>query len=78
LFDAWENFSKKSPKADESVRSIRTELAKAVDECVDAAGHEWDPNWQRKLLNVRHIISNLSSLLILSGSKVWPWFPGFP
>ncbi|KAF4618727.1 hypothetical protein D9613_010167 [Agrocybe pediades] len=51
LFDAWENFTNKSPKADESIRSIRPELAKAVDECIEAAGQEWEPFWQRRLLN---------------------------
>ena len=53
LYDAWENFSKRSPKADESIRSIRPDLATAVDECIDAAGQEWEPKWQRRLLNVR-------------------------
>jgi len=53
LYDAWENFSKRSPKADESIRSIRPDLAAAVDECIDAAGQEWEPKWQRRLLNVR-------------------------
>lgn len=52
LYDAWENFAKRSPKADESIRSIRPDLATAVDECVDAAGREWEPKWQRRLLNV--------------------------
>lgn len=52
LFDAWESFTSKSPKADESIRSIRPELAKAVDECIEAAGQEWEPYWQRRLLNV--------------------------
>ncbi|KAF8800582.1 vacuolar assembling/sorting protein VPS16 [Phlegmacium glaucopus] len=51
LYDAWESFLDKSPKADESIRSIRPELAKAVDECIDAAGQEWEPHWQRRLLN---------------------------
>ncbi|KAI0743728.1 vacuolar protein sorting-associated protein 16 [Daedaleopsis nitida] len=51
LFDAWENFSRRSPKADESIRSIRPDLAAAVDECVDAAAREWEPIWQRRLLN---------------------------
>ncbi|PPQ73925.1 hypothetical protein CVT26_006551 [Gymnopilus dilepis] len=51
LFDAWDSFTKKSPKADESIRSIRPELAKAVDECIEAAGQEWEPYWQRRLLN---------------------------
>ena len=54
LFDAWENFSRRSPKADESIRSIRPELAAAVDECIDAAAREWEPYWQRRLLNVRY------------------------
>lgn len=52
LFDAWESFDRRSPKADESIRSIRTELAAAVDECIQAAGMEWESTWQRRLLNV--------------------------
>lgn len=55
LFDAWENFSRRSPKADESIRSIRPELAAAVDECIDAAAREWEPYWQRRLLNVSRL-----------------------
>ncbi|KAJ7598995.1 Vps16, N-terminal region-domain-containing protein [Mycena floridula] len=51
LYDAWESFSRRSPKADESIRNIRPDLALAVDECVDAAGQEWEPYWQRRLLN---------------------------
>jgi hypothetical protein len=52
LYDAWDSFSRRSPKADESIRSIRPDLAAAVDECINAAGHEWEPQWQRRLLNV--------------------------
>lgn len=51
LFAAWESFVQRSPKADENIRSIRSDLAAAVNECIDAAGHEWDPHWQRKLLS---------------------------
>ncbi|KAH8084369.1 vacuolar protein sorting-associated protein 16 [Cristinia sonorae] len=51
LYDAWDHFTRRSPKADESIRSIRVELAAAVDECIDAAGREWEPYWQRRLLN---------------------------
>ncbi|KAF8155821.1 vacuolar assembling/sorting protein VPS16 [Crassisporium funariophilum] len=51
LYDAWDSFTRKSPKSDESIRSIRPELAKAVDECIDAAGQEWEAHWQRRLLN---------------------------
>ncbi len=53
LFDAWENFSRRSPKADENIRSIKLDLASAVDEIIDAAGQEWEPTWQRRLLSVR-------------------------
>lgn len=52
LYDAWESFTNRSPKADESIRSIKPELAKAVDQCIEAAGQEWEPYWQRRLLNV--------------------------
>ncbi|EGN92883.1 hypothetical protein SERLA73DRAFT_79230 [Serpula lacrymans var. lacrymans S7.3] len=51
LFDAWDSFSRRSPKADESIRNIRPELASAVNECIDAAGREWEPYWQRQLLS---------------------------
>ena len=54
LYDAWESFSQRSPKADDNIRSIRPDLAKAVDDCIDAAGQEWEPYWQRQLLNVCH------------------------
>ena len=55
LYDAWESFEQRLPKSDESVRSIRPDLAAAVDECIDAAGQEWEPYWQRRLLNVSHL-----------------------
>ncbi|KAH9962881.1 vacuolar assembling/sorting protein VPS16 [Russula dissimulans] len=51
LFDAWENFNNRSPKADENIRSIKLDLAAAVDEVIDAAGQEWEPAWQRRLLS---------------------------
>ncbi|KAG7548910.1 hypothetical protein FFLO_03202 [Filobasidium floriforme] len=50
LYDAMEQFDRKSPKADEAVRSIKTDLADAVDTCVEAAGLETDAVWQKKLL----------------------------
>lgn len=72
LFDAWENFNKRAPKADENIRSIRPDLAKAVDLCIDAAGREWDPYWQRKLLSVSYDLRSLRCWLKVSvlGSKV--------
>jgi hypothetical protein len=41
---------KKSPKADENIQRIRSSLPEAVDMCVKAAGHEFDPYWQKRLL----------------------------
>ncbi|CAG8580065.1 14623_t:CDS:10 [Gigaspora margarita] len=38
------------PKADENIRSIRPELADAVDACIEAAGHEFNQVRQRSLL----------------------------
>lgn len=52
LYDALEHFDQKSPKADESIRSIRPDLANAVDTCIEAAGREADPHWQKRLLKV--------------------------
>ena len=72
LYDAWVLFSKRSPKADESIRSIRPELAAAVDGCIDAAGREWEPQWQRRLLNVSHsILLATWSDTLSPGSKIW-------
>ena len=53
LFEAYKNFEKKNPKADEMLRSIKKEgrLSKAIDECIEAASFEFDINRQRKLLN---------------------------
>lgn len=52
LFDAYDLYENKSPKADESIRSIRPELARAVDDLIDAAGQEIEPYWQRRLMHV--------------------------
>ncbi|KAG8885848.1 hypothetical protein FRB98_001561 [Tulasnella sp. 332] len=51
LLDAFDNFERKSPKAEENFRSIRPDLAKAVDTVVEAAGQEIEPYWQRRLLH---------------------------
>ncbi|GAA99834.1 uncharacterized protein L969DRAFT_84183 [Mixia osmundae IAM 14324] len=50
LVDASEQFERKSPRSDEIIRSIRSDLTSAVDTCIDAAGRELDVYWQRKLL----------------------------
>eukprot|EP00842_Homolaphlyctis_polyrhiza_P005915 jgi/Hompol1/6324/HPOL_001083-RA len=50
LFDAREHYERKTPKADESIRSIRPQLMEAVISCIDAAGHEFDIQIQKALL----------------------------
>ncbi|KAF8599358.1 vacuolar protein sorting-associated protein 16 [Ceratobasidium sp. AG-I] len=51
LLHAAEQFAQRIPSAHDSVRTIRPELAGAVDILIDAAGREWDTVWQRKLLS---------------------------
>lgn len=50
LFEAADLFERRSPKADEHLRQIRPDLVSAVDTCIDAAGREYDPVWQKRLL----------------------------
>lgn len=61
LFDAKEQFDRKSARADEAIRSVKSELPGAVDTCVEAAGLERDPKWQKKLLNVSSLICYYAS-----------------
>lgn len=50
LYDAWEHFERKSPKANENIRTIRLSLTDAVDECIDAAANEFHVLTQKALL----------------------------
>ncbi|SAM01302.1 hypothetical protein [Absidia glauca] len=50
LFDALDHYEKRSPKADENIRTIRPELVEAVDCCIEAAGFEFNHYYQRSLL----------------------------
>lgn len=50
LLDSVDQLEKKSPKADENVQRIRSSLPSAVDNCIKAAGHEYDSYWQKRLL----------------------------
>lgn len=43
---------KKSARADEYVRLIKDELTEAVEQCIQAAGAEFEPSVQRGLLRV--------------------------
>ncbi|KAL8929102.1 MAG: hypothetical protein Q9172_000645 [Xanthocarpia lactea] len=50
LLDAVDQLEKKSPKADENIRLIRSNLPDAVGTCVQAAGQEFSVHWQKQLL----------------------------
>lgn len=50
LLDAAEQLENQSPKADDNIQLIRSNLVEAVDTCVAAAGHEFDVYWQKQLL----------------------------
>ena len=41
-----------SQRADEYIRIVKDDLDKAVEQCIEAAGHEWEPSVQKKLLRV--------------------------
>ncbi|XWS47462.1 hypothetical protein CRYUN_Cryun14cG0154100 [Craigia yunnanensis] len=42
LYDALDRFDRRSAKADENLRLIRSSLPEAVEACIDTAGHEFD------------------------------------
>ncbi|XP_047136937.2 vacuolar protein sorting-associated protein 16 homolog isoform X1 [Hydra vulgaris] len=50
LVDASKEFEKKSIRVDEYMKTIKDHLLKAVQECISAAGYEFDPKKQRRLL----------------------------
>ncbi|KAI5662106.1 hypothetical protein M9H77_21429 [Catharanthus roseus] len=50
LYDALDHFDRRSAKADENLRLIRSSLPDAVEACIDAAGYEFDISQQRALL----------------------------
>lgn len=50
LLDAVDQLEKNSPKADENIQMIRSNLPDAVASCVEAAGQEYSTHWQKQLL----------------------------
>nr|OQO28423.1 hypothetical protein B0A51_03097 [Rachicladosporium sp. CCFEE 5018] len=50
LLDAASLLEQKSPKADDNIQLIRSNLDEAVDSCVRAAGQEYAITWQKQLL----------------------------
>ncbi|CAG2220360.1 VPS16 [Mytilus edulis] len=57
LYEANREFMKGSQKADEYVRMIKDKLDIAVDQCIQASGHELEPTKQKQLLRVTIYIS---------------------
>ncbi|KAI0208263.1 hypothetical protein LSAT2_007080 [Lamellibrachia satsuma] len=52
LYEAIKEFQKGSQRADEYIRLIQDTLDEAVAQCIEAAGHEWEPSKQKMLLRV--------------------------
>ncbi|XP_064643681.1 vacuolar protein sorting-associated protein 16 homolog [Lineus longissimus] len=50
LFEASREFQRGSQRADEYIRTIKDKLDLAVEQCIEAAGQEYDPKVQKKLL----------------------------
>ena len=50
LLDAVDQMEKKSARADDRIKLIQSSLDEAIDTCIQAAGQEFDPRWQKKLL----------------------------
>ena len=50
LLDALEQFEKNSPKADDNIQLLGSNIVEAIDACIAAAGNEYDAHWQKQLL----------------------------
>lgn len=50
LLEASKQFEKKSHRANEYIHLVKPRLSFAVHECIEAAGHEFDPNTQKMLI----------------------------
>ncbi|XP_063953477.1 vacuolar protein sorting-associated protein 16 homolog [Lytechinus pictus] len=50
LYEACREFQKESQKADEYIRMIKDQLSLAVEQCIEAAGAEYEPTVQKLLL----------------------------
>lgn len=72
LLDAVDHLERNSAKADEGIRIIQPQLADAIDGCIEAAGYEWDPYWQKRLLKVSQSFLIGNAL----GRKFREGFPG--
>ncbi|KAJ1920612.1 Vacuolar protein [Mycoemilia scoparia] len=67
LYDAYEHLTGHSSKTDEIVRSIKHDLASAVDACIAAAGHESLLEYQQSLLRAASF--GKSFITVYNGDK---------
>ncbi|KAJ1679542.1 Vacuolar protein, partial [Spiromyces aspiralis] len=68
LYNAYEYLQNRSPKADEIVRSIKHDLALAVDTCIAAAGNEPLLEFQQMLLRAASF--GKSFITVYNGDKL--------
>ena len=59
LPEASKQFQKRSHRADEYISLVRNDLAKAVNQCIEAAGYEFDMDVQKKCLLRPHNLENV-------------------
>lgn len=52
LLEASKQFQKRSHKADEYISLLKDDLNKAVEQCIEAAGFEFDVDVQKMLIRV--------------------------
>ncbi|KAL0720857.1 hypothetical protein Bca4012_035456 [Brassica carinata] len=64
LYDALDHFDRRSAKADENLRLIRSSLSEAVESCIDAADHEFGVTRQRALLRAANYGQAFSSVTV--------------
>jgi len=50
LYEAAQEFQKGSQRTDDYIRMIKEKLDDAVNQCIEAAGHEFEPSVQKSLL----------------------------
>jgi hypothetical protein len=62
LLDAVEQYEKRSPKSDDNIQFIKPRLIEAVDDCIEAAGHEYSIHWQKQLLRAASFGKNTLDL----------------
>lgn len=66
----YESLQQQSKEANDYLSLIQDQMPFAVEQCIEAAGHEYEPPQQKELLKVREHNSRVFRLKITSG-----WLP---